>query len=77
MCDSEAQCGGAQNGTGVMASQTEIHLNPNDVINAAERTVLSCVGKPSHVSLNIHLYVHMCDCIHEQKFTKFYPEIIN
>lgn len=38
-----------------MASQTEIHLNPNDVINAAERTFLSCVGKPSHVNLNIHL----------------------
>lgn len=52
-----------------MASQTEIHLNPNDVINAAEGTFLSCVGKRSHVSLNIHSCVHMWDCIQEHKYT--------
>lgn len=37
--------GQAQNGTGVMAEQMEIHPGRNDVINAAESTFLPRMGK--------------------------------
>lgn len=36
--------GQAQNGTGVMAEQMEIHPGRNDVINAAESTLLPRMG---------------------------------
>lgn len=37
--------GQAQNGTGVMAEQMEIHPGRNDVINTAESTFLPHMGK--------------------------------
>lgn len=42
--------GQAQNGTGVMAEQMEIHPGCNDVINAAESTFPPRMGKPSRGS---------------------------
>lgn len=59
MSNSEAQCGSAQNGIGVMAKQMEIHPDHNDVINAAESTFPSCMGKPSHASINVNSSVSM------------------
>ena len=66
MSNSEAQCGSAQNGTGVMAKQMEIHPDHNDVISAAESTPLSCMGKPSHASADINSSAHICTGIHEK-----------
>lgn len=51
--------GQAQNGTGVMAKQMEIHPDRNDVINTAESTFLSCMGKPLHLALAL---IQMCTC---------------
>lgn len=46
--------GQAQNGTGVMAEQMEIHPGCNDVINAAESTFLPRTGKPSFGSISFY-----------------------
>lgn len=70
MSNSEAQCGSAQNGTGVMAKQMEIHPDHNDVISAVESTPPSCMGKPSHASANINSSVHICTGIHDKLIHK-------
>lgn len=65
--------GPAQNGTGVMAEQMEIHPGRNDVINAAESTSLPRMGKPSHGSTSFYPNQHTLNFIHEC----FYPKALS
>lgn len=67
MSNSEAQCGSAQDGTGVMAEQMEIHPDHNGVINTAEST--PCHAWESlHMQALILIQVHICS--HEKNDTK-------